>query len=126
MKLLVSHCIFPVPDICKTAEFYQQNLGFRRTDYLDAAEKHICLYRDGVEIILTQSQGQRVIPNRELYGCGGDAYIIAKELQALQEEFASKGIRLIKTLHKTDYNNRELVIEDIDGRHIYFGIKQED
>ena len=51
---------------------------------LDAREKHICLYRDGVEFILTQSNGQKVIPNHELYGYGGDAYVIVKNQQALQ------------------------------------------
>ena len=79
MELFASHCVFPTPDICKTAEYYCEKLGFRRVDYLDAQEKHICLYRDGVEFILTQSNGQKVILNRELYGYGGDAYVIVKE-----------------------------------------------
>ena len=124
MNLFASHCVFPTPDICKTAEFYEKKLGFRRVDYLDAMEKHICLYRDGVEFILTQSNGQRVIPNHELYGYGGDAYIIAVDQQALQDEFETKGVKILQRLHKTDYNNREFVIEDIDGRRIYFGIKE--
>lgn len=124
MKLLESHCVFPTPDILKTAEYYQNKLGFCRTDYLDAEEKHICLYRDGVEFILTQSKGQRVIPNRELYGYGGDAYVIVKNQRALQEEYEAKGVKIVQPLHKTDYNNREFVIEDIDGRWIYFGIKE--
>ena len=47
MKLLASHCVFPTPDICRTAEYYHDKLGFRRVDYLDSQEKHICLYRDG-------------------------------------------------------------------------------
>ncbi len=59
MKLYVSHPVFPTPDIVKAAEYYEKKLGFRRVDYLDAREKHICLYRDGVEFILTQSNGQR-------------------------------------------------------------------
>ena len=36
-----------------------------------------------------------------------------------------KGVNIIKRLHKTDYHNQEFVIEDIDGRWIYFGIKEE-
>lgn len=55
MELFASHCVFPTPDICKTAGYYHDKLGFRRVDYLNAKEKHICLYRDGVEFILTQS-----------------------------------------------------------------------
>ena len=125
MKLFASHCVFPVPDICKTAEFYREKLGFRRVDYLDVQEKHICLYRDGVEFILLQSNGQGVISNRELYGYGGDAYVIVKEQQALQDEFEAQGVKIVQRLRKTDYQNREFAIEDVDGRWIYFGIKEE-
>ncbi len=124
MELFASHCIFPTPDICKTAEYYHEKLGFRRVDYLNVKEKHICLYRDRVEFILTQSNGQRVFPNRELYAYGGDAYVIVKEQKALQDEYEAKGVKIVQHLHKTDYHNQEFVIEDIDGRWIYFGIKE--
>ncbi len=124
MELFASHCVFPTPDIVRTAEYYHEKLGFRRVDYLDAQEKHICLYRDGVEFILTQSNGQRVVPNHELYGYGGDAYVIVRDQQALQDEYEAKGVNIIQRLHKTDYHNREFVIEDVDGRWIYFGVKE--
>lgn len=124
MKLLESHCVFPTPDVNKTAEFYRLKLGFRRVDYLDAEEKHICLYRDGVEFILTQSNTQRVFPNRELYGYGEDAYVITDRQQELQDEFEQKGVSIVRRLHKTDYQNLEFSIEDIDGRWICFGTKE--
>ena len=124
MELLQTHCIFPTPDICRTAEFYHDKLGFRRVDYLDAAEKHICLYRDSVEFILTQSNGQRVIPNRELYGYGADDYLIVREQQELQDEFEAKGVKIVQRLRTTDYHNREFIIEDIDGRWLCIGIKE--
>ncbi len=123
MKLYVSHTVFPTPDIVKTAEYYSDRLGFRRVDYLDSKEPHICLYRDDVEFILTQSNGQMVIPNRELYSYGGDAYVIVKDQQVLQDKYEAKGVKIVHRLHKTDYHNQEFVIEDIDGRWIYFGIK---
>jgi len=93
-------------------------------DYLGVKEKHICLYRDGVEFILTQANSQRVFPNRELYGYGEDACVITECQQELQNEFEKKGVKIIRRLHKTDYHNREFSIEDIDGRWICFGIKQ--
>ncbi len=124
MKRHASHCVFPTPDMQKTAEFYVEKLGFRRVDYLDVKEKHICLYRDGVEFILTQANTQRVFPNRELYGYGEDAYVITESQQELQDEFERKGVTIIHRLHKTDYGNLEFTIEDIDGRWICFGIKE--
>jgi len=124
MKLLASHCVFPTPDINKTAEYYVEKLGFRRVDYLTAKEKHICLYRDGVEFILTQANTQRIFPNRELYGYGEDAYVITESQQELQDEFEKNGVNIVQRLHKTDYHNLEFSIEAIDGRWICFGIKE--
>ncbi len=124
-KLLIeSHCVFPVPDIKKTAQYYADVLGFRAVEYLGVKEPHICLYRDGTEIILTQASTDRVYPNRELYGYGEDAYFITMHQEALQSELKEKGAKIVRPLALTDYNNKEFVIEDIDGRWIAFGIKQ--
>jgi len=122
--LLLSHCIFPSQDIINTASFYERKMGFKAVHYLNASEPHICLYRDTTEIILTKSNGQRVIPNRELYGYGYDAYFITKSQTELQEEFINSKVKIVRSLNHTDYNNNELVVEDIDGRWIAFGVKQ--
>ncbi|CAM4133512.1 VOC family protein [Lederbergia lenta] len=121
--LLESHCVFPTPDIIKTANFYEQKMGFNVVQYMDSNEPHICLYRDTTEIILTKSNGQKVIPNRDLYGYGYDAYFITKDQDELQKEFIHSNVKIVRTLDNTDYNNKEFVIEDIDGRWIGFGIK---
>jgi catechol 2,3-dioxygenase-like lactoylglutathione lyase family enzyme len=55
----MSHCIFPTPDIIKTADFYEQQMGFKAVKYLEAKEPHICLYRDSTEIILTKTNGKK-------------------------------------------------------------------
>lgn len=122
-KLLKSHCIFPTPDIERTANFYEQNMGFKIVRYLEAEEPHICLYRDSTEIILTKTNGKKVIPNRELYGYGYDAYFITNNQEALQQEFTISNVKIVRSLNITDYKNKEFVIEDIDGRWIAFGIK---
>ena len=121
--LLESHCVFPTLDIIKTAEFYEQKMGFKAVRYLEATEPHICLYRNTTEIILTKTNGQKVIPNRDLYGYGYDAYFITKNQEELQKEFINSNVKIVHLLNNTDYNNKELVIEDIDGRWIAFGIK---
>mgnify|MGYP001462559381 FL=1 len=122
--LLASHCIFPTIDIIKTANFYEQKMGFEAVHYLNSKEPHICLYRDTTEIILTKSNGQEVIPNRKLYGYGYDAYFITKNQEELQDEFINANIKIVRSLDDTDYGNKEFVVEDIDGRWIAFGIKQ--
>lgn len=122
--LLMSHSVFPTADIKATATFYNEKMGFRVVEYLDTDEPHICLYRDDTEIILTQTNGQKVIPNRELYGYGYDAYFITKNQEELQQELMHSNVKIVRPLNHTDYNNKEFVIEDVDGRWIAFGIKQ--
>lgn len=64
------------------------------------------------------------IPNRELYGYGYDAYFITKQQEQLEKEFEAAGVNIVRALSNTDYNNKEFVIEDVDGRWIAFGIKE--
>lgn len=121
----MSHSVFPTPNIERTSEFYVAVMGFRAVKYMSAKEPHICLYRDNTEIILTSTNTDKVYPNRELYGYGYDAYFITDDQQALQNEFMEKGAKIVRQLQKTDYHNQEFVVEDIDGRWIGFGIKEE-
>jgi uncharacterized glyoxalase superfamily protein PhnB len=124
-RLLQSHSIFPTHDILRTAEYYEKVLGFNAMKYIEVSEPHICLYRDDTEIILTVSKKQKVVPNRELYGYGYDAYFITKKQDKLQQEFLDAGANIVRPLSNTDYHNKEFVVEDIDGRWIAFGIKEE-
>jgi catechol 2,3-dioxygenase-like lactoylglutathione lyase family enzyme len=118
-----SHCIFPAKDPLQTAQFYEQKMGFECVSYMDSTEPHICLYRDETEIILTGTNGKKAIPNRDLYGYGYDAYFITENQEQLLEEFIDAVITIIRELKYTDYNNREFVVEDFDGRWLAFGIK---
>ena len=119
-------CIFPVPDIKKTAEFYITNLGFKAVEYLHCKEPHICLYRDRTEILLLQANTEKVLPNREQYGYGYDAYLYTDEQESLEKDLLEKGVKIVKPLNVTDYQNKEFVIEDLDGRWLAFGLKMKD
>lgn len=115
--------IFPTSDIVKSAKFYE-GLGFRASYYLDAAEPHICLYRDQIEIVLTQSNKDRISPNREQHGYGYDAYFITDLQKEIYDELVEAGVNIVRPLVTTDYGNREFVFEDVDGRWIAVGKKQ--
>lgn len=123
MSIIGLSCIFPVPNIKKTAEFYVSKLEFRAVEYLECKEPHICLYKDNIEIILLQANTDKVFANRKLYGYGYDAYLYTENQELLEKEFISKGIKIIKPLNMTDYQNKELVVEDLDGRWLAFGLK---
>lgn len=115
--------ILPCEDIERTAEFYENRLGFTSKKYLEVTEPHICLYRDSVEIILIKVLTGNFKPNHILYGYGYDLYFYTKDQEKLEREFFKSGVKFIKRLNMTDYNNKEFVIEDCDGRHIAFGCK---
>lgn len=125
MELTGLSCIFPVPDIRKTARFYTDRLGFRAVEYVDCEEPHICLYRDKTEIILLKANTDRVFTNRELYGYGYDAYLYTSEMEELEKQLLKNEVKIARPLSMTDYKNREFVIEDIDGRWIAFGRKED-
>ncbi|AWB43083.1 glyoxalase [Paenibacillus sp. CAA11] len=114
--------IFPAPDIMRTADYYER-LGFRAVHYLNAAEPHICLYRDSIEIVLTQSKHKSFVPNRELHGYGYDGYFITDDQKGLESELEQLGVTIVRPLSVTDYNNKEFVFEDVDGRWIAVGKK---
>lgn len=124
MKLIGLSCIFPSKDIRKTAEYYKIKLEFDIVEYLQSKQPHICMYKDNIEIILTQANHEEIKPNRLLYGYGYDAYIYTNNQLELQERFKKAGVKIVIPLTQTDYNNKEFVIEDIDGRWIAFGLKE--
>lgn len=115
--------IFPTPDLQRTADYYHR-LGFRAVPYLDSAEPHICLYRDAIEIVLTQSPHPSITPNRAIHGYGYDAYFIAENQEEMEKELVDLGVQIVRPLGITDYSNKEFVFEDIDGRWIAVGNKQ--
>lgn len=82
------------------------------------------MYKNNVEIILTQANNEKITPNHVLYGYGYDAYIYVSNQLELQENLKQLGIKIVISLNKTDYNNNEFVIEDIDWRWIAFGLKE--
>lgn len=125
MKILGCSCIFPTPHIQQTARYYAEKLGFRAEEYLECEEPHICLYRGAAEIILLQAQTGKVVPNRQLYGYGYDAYLYTTDQDQLEAEFRKAGVAFARPLSSTDYQNREFVIEDLDGRWIAFGAKED-
>lgn len=125
MELTGLSCIFPVPDIRKTARFYTDRLGFRAVEYVECEEPHICLYRDKTEIILLKANTDRVFTNRELYGYGYDAYLYTSKMEELEKQLLKNEVKIARPLSMTDYKNREFVIEDIDGRWIAFGRKED-
>lgn len=78
------------------------------------------MYRDNIEIIFTK-ENKNIKPNRILYGYGYDAYFYTREQEMLFEEFSKNGAKFAKLLFTINHQNREFVVEDIDGRWLALG-----
>jgi len=124
-QLQHSLLILPVPDLEKTAAYYEQVLKFKAVKYLQSTQPHICLYKDNVEIVLTKSKLSQITPNRIMHGYGYDGYFTGQNIDKFYNEFIANGAKIVKPLAITDYGNQEFVIEDIDGRWVCIGVKQQ-
>lgn len=91
LSLIALSYIFPIPNIQKTAAFYESVLGFRAVECLECKEPCICLYQDNIEILLLQSNSDRIQPNRKLYGCSYEAYIYCDDQKRFEQELSAKG-----------------------------------
>jgi Ser/Thr protein kinase RdoA (MazF antagonist) len=119
-----SQLLFPVPDPVKTAGFYEDKLRFTAIHNMNETVPSITLTRDGVTIILLQSNSSKVYPNRELYGISLDAYITTKEPDLLQAELIAAEVSIIRPIGvREKSSSREFVFADHDGRWIGVGLK---
>ncbi|SDG49851.1 hypothetical protein SAMN04488542_14923 [Fontibacillus panacisegetis] len=64
------------------------------------------------------------MPNREIHGYGYDAYFITDNQKEMERSLGDLGVKIVRSLSTTDYNNKEFVFEDIDRRWIAVGKKQ--
>ena len=92
--MYMTHPVFPTPTIQKIADFYIKKLNFNSVEYLNVKKAHICLYKNNIEIILTDSNGRKVIPNRKLYRYSYDLYVIVDNQEKLQKEFKKINLKL--------------------------------
>src|SRR3569833_1360773 len=50
-----------------------------------------------------------------------DAYLYVEDADTLHEEFAAKGVEVVRNLGNMPWNSREFVVKDCDGRLLAFG-----
>jgi uncharacterized glyoxalase superfamily protein PhnB len=50
-----------------------------------------------------------------------DAYLFVEDADALYAEYAARGVEFTRTLADTEWNCREFVVKDCDGRLLAFG-----
>ena len=106
-------------DLDASIRFYVETLGmrlaFRHEDFYAGIDA------DGQAFHLKQVD--EVDPSVAEVREGGHfhLYFETGDVAALASRFERKGVRLLETLHDTEWHTREFVIEDDQGHTLYFG-----
>lgn len=121
-KLLGVSPSFIVDDVVKTAEYYRDVFGFSFDRYWDEPPCFIILGRDSVEIFLSSLGVQGLArPNRKAHPeVVWDAYIRVTDVEALRDELAGRGAKIIRGPESTFYRTREIAVEDCNGHVLCF------
>jgi uncharacterized glyoxalase superfamily protein PhnB len=100
--------ILKVADIKASIKHYTQVLGFEEVwDYGDFA----CVRRDKSDVFFATDQG----------ALGTWVCILVTDANALHEEIAPRGAKVVMPLTDMDHGMREFVVQDPDGHTIRFG-----
>ena len=121
-QLLRSAPYFPVANIERSAEHYEQVLGFRREYVGGSPAVFAILSRDGLPIMLRLVNApERISPN-ERQGGTWDAFFWVRDARALHAELAGRGADVVYgPLVQAEYNMEEFAVRDSDGYVLGFG-----
>jgi catechol 2,3-dioxygenase-like lactoylglutathione lyase family enzyme len=119
---------FSVPDLLRTAECYRDILGFQIAGYwdgerisldADAPPVFLVVRRDQVEIFFNLIHQPAVRTGRAQGAY--DAYLRVTGIDALAEEFSTRGADILDGPEDRVYGQREFVIRDCNGLILAFG-----
>ncbi len=113
---------FIVDDVVKTAVYYRDVLGFSLNRYWGEPPCFVILLRDSVEIFLSSTGVQGLVrPNRKAHPeVVWDAYVRVTDVEALRDELAARGAKIIRGPESTFYHTREIEVEDCNGYVLCF------
>jgi hypothetical protein len=108
-KLLGISPSFIVDDVVKAAEYDRDVLGFSFNGYWGEPPCFVILGRDSVEIFLSSTGVQGLVrPNRKAHPeVVWDAYIRISDVEALRDELAARGAKIIRGPESTFHHTRD-------------------
>jgi predicted enzyme related to lactoylglutathione lyase len=117
-----------VDDVVATADYYRDHLGFTYERFWNDPPSFCIVQRNGVPIMLAQFEQTGVMrPNRMVDPEGGawDAYVWIDDADAINAEFKSKGVKIVRDISNRPYGCRDFDIEDCNGYRLCFGQEME-
>jgi predicted enzyme related to lactoylglutathione lyase len=115
---------FIVDDIVTTANFYRDKLGFEYDRFWGEPPSFCMVRRNGVTVMLKQLEKTGLMrPNgvADPENVPWDAYIWIDDADALNAEFKTKGVKIVRELEDQLYGCRDFDVEDCNGYRLCFG-----
>ena len=108
-----------VKDATKTAEYYQNVLGFKLIGFFpsETSTAYVMLERDGYQIHFGGAD-MELHHNDRLRKGMPDFIIWVPEIEAFYEEITAKGAKIQQEIIRRAYG-REFIIEDCDGHWLH-------
>ncbi|HKV26809.1 MAG TPA: VOC family protein [Candidatus Acidoferrales bacterium] len=120
-RLFCAHPHFIVNNIVESAEFYRDKLGFTFERYWGEPPCFVMVLRDDVEFFLSCPGPGLAKPNHKVHPeIAWDAYVNVTNVDALCDEFKSKGVKILRGPENAFYDQREFEIEDCNGYCVCF------
>jgi len=121
-KLLRAAPYFPVTDVERSMNFYDQVLGFRCEYSAGVPLQFAICSRDGLPIMLRRVDASAVVVPNERQGGTWDAFFWVNDADALHSELSAKGADIAYgPLTQESYRMREFAVRDSDGHVLGFG-----
>ena len=117
-SMVDSRCVLAVRNLSTSTNFYINVLGFHR-DFGDESDGWSFLSRDRFRLMIGECPEER--PASELGDHSYVAYVVVEGLDALHDEVASRGARIISEPTTEPWGMREFSIRTPDGHRIRFG-----
>lgn len=104
--------ILTVADVTASLDYYAETLGFHVDWRWGEPTSFSCISRDGLEIFV--GAGEPAPPGARLV-------ILVNDVDALHDELAGRGARIVAAPASTPWGLREMRVEDLDRNVIRFG-----
>lgn len=107
--------VFAVDNCSETLDYYGEKLGFKVSATRGDPPHYGVVKRDNVEIHFSEREdtSEKLQP--------GNAYVTATDVDAIYDEYCSKGLSIFSPPEDKDHGMREFEIADCNGHFLTFG-----
>lgn len=121
-QLLRGAAYFPVPDVERSAGYYEAVFGFAREYAAGSPLQFAIVSRDGQSVMLRLVETPEKISPNEKQGGTWDVFFWVRDVQSLHAELLKNGADVVYgPVVQTAYNMEEFAVRDIDGYVLGFG-----